>query len=251
VGQGETTANQLWHKNCEKRIMQKNSNFSRFLIMSGLAGALLAFAMTGCDRIGLKPSNGSGIANNPPKGMKICFQCGGSDNTVCDASGCKKGWVDCPGPCLKLSKGTWEHMHVDGHPDTDVWQRFHQVDGTWQLWNQNHKGEVIETRAGMAVNIGKCTVCGGTAKVKCSECGGTGQLVCRICEGKHFVPESWTAFNNPKQKNPPNLIQLKNGRKIYAKIETRIGSRVYVRTEAGKQEELLADDIVSAGAPAH
>jgi hypothetical protein len=40
---------------------------------------------------------------------------------------------------------------------------------------------------------------------------------------------------------------LKNGRKIYAKIETRIGSRVYIRTESGKQEELLADDIVSTG----
>ena len=45
--------------------------------------------------------------------------------------------------------------------------------------------------------------------------------------------------------NSTSLIQLKDGRKIYAKIETRIGSRVYVRTEAGKQEELLADDIVS------
>jgi hypothetical protein len=136
-------------------------------------------------------------------------------------------------------------MHVDGHPDTDVWQRFHQADGTSQFWNQNHKGEVIEMRAGMAVNIGKCPVCGGTAKVKCTECDGKGQLICRICDGKRFVPEAWTAFNNPKQKNPPNLIQMKDGRKIYAKIETRIGSRVYVRTEAGKQEELLADDIVT------
>ena len=154
-------------------------------------------------------------------------------------------WVDCPGPCLKLSRGTWEHMHVDGHPDTDVWQRFHQVNGTSEFWNQNHVGEVVEMRAGMAVNIGKCTVCGGKAKVKCSVCGGTGRLTCPICEGKGFVPETWTAFSNPKQKNPPNLIQLKDGRTIYAKIETRIGSRVYIRTESGKQEELLADDIVS------
>jgi hypothetical protein len=69
----------------------------------------------------------------------------------------------------------------------------------------------------------------------------------RDLRGKGFVPETWTAFSNPKQKNPPNLIQLKDGRKIYAKIETRIGSRVYIRTESGKQEELLADDIVSTG----
>jgi hypothetical protein len=138
-------------------------------------------------------------------------------------------------------------MHVDGHPDTDVWQGFHQVNGTSQFWNQNHVGEVIEMRAGMAVNIGKCTVCGGKTRVKCSVCGGTGQVACPICEGKGSVPESWTAFNNPKQKNPPASIQLKDGRTIYAKIETRIGSRVYIRTESGKQEELLADDIVSAG----
>ena len=222
--------------------MQKNSHFSRCSLVIGLACASLAMVMAGCDRTGLNQSN---RAQTPPKGMKVCFQCGGSDKTVCLTPGCKDGWVDCPGPCLKLSRGTWEHMHVDGHPDTDVWQRFHQVDGTSMSWNQNHVGDVIEMRAGMAVNIGKCTDCAGKGKVKCSVCGGTGRLVCPICEGKGFVPETWTAFSNPKQKNPPALIQLKDGRKIYARIETRIGSRVYVRTEAGKQEELLADDIVS------
>lgn len=182
-----------------------------------------------------------------PKGMKVCFQCDGSAKSVCVAPGCKDGWADCSGPCLRLSRGTWEHMHVDGHPDTDVWQRFHQVDGTSQFWNQNHVGDVIEMRGGMAVNIGKCAVCGGKGKAKCSVCDGTGRATCSICEGKGFVPETWTAFSNPKQKNPPNLIQLKDGRRIFAKIETRIGSRVYIRTEAGKQEELLADDIVSIG----
>ena len=45
-------------------------------------------------------------------------------------------------------------MHVDGHPDTDVWQRFHQVNGTSQFWNQSHVGDVIEMRGGLAVNIG-------------------------------------------------------------------------------------------------
>jgi hypothetical protein len=138
-------------------------------------------------------------------------------------------------------------MHVDNHPDTDLWQTFHQADGTSRSWNQGHLGEVIEMRVGMAVNIGKCTVCGGKAKVKCAACGGTGRLACPICEGKKFVPETWTAFNNPKQKNPPKAIQLKDGRTIYAKIESRVGSRIYIRTEAGKQEELLADDIVATG----
>jgi len=226
-------------KNASYRNVQKNSDFSRCSLTIGLACAALATVIAGCDRIGLNQSN------VPPKGMKVCFQCSGSDKAVCLTPGCKDGWVDCPGPCLKLSRGPWEHMHVDGHPDTDVWQRFHQVDGTSMSWNQNHVGDVIEMRAGMAVNIGKCTVCGGKGKVKCSVCDGTGRVACPICEGKGFVPETWTAFSNPKQKNPPNLIQLKDGRKIYAKIETRIGSRVYIRTESGKQEEFLADDIVS------
>ena len=135
--------------------------------------------LAGCDRIGSNQSNRAetdqpnhaGTGNVPPKGAKVCFQCGGSDKTVCLTPGCKDGFVDCPGPCLKLSKGAWEHMHVDGHPDTDVWQRFHQVDGTSQFWNQKHVGEVIEMRAGVAINIGKCTVCGGKAKVKCTACG--------------------------------------------------------------------------------
>jgi Archaea-specific RecJ-like exonuclease, contains DnaJ-type Zn finger domain len=224
--------------------MQKNSDLSRCSLLIGLACAALAMLIAGCDRIGL---NRVEARSAPPKGMKVCFQCDGSDKTVCLTPGCKDGFVDCPGPCLKLSRGIWEHMHVEAHPDTDLWQRFHQVDGTSMSWNQNHVGDVIEMRAGMAVNIGKCTVCAGRGKVKCAVCDGTGRVACPICEGKGFVPETWTAFSNPKQKNPPNLIQLKDGRKIYAKIETRIGSRVYIRTESGKQEELLADDIVSTG----
>jgi hypothetical protein len=247
--------------------MRNNSEW-RFSLWIRVACAWLVLTMPGCDRSGSTQPNSSETAqSNPatavgdqpnvsqpaaaatastaPKGKKVCFQCNGSAKTACIAPGCRDGMVDCPGPCMKLSSGAWEHMHVDGHPDTEVWKRFHQVNGTSQFYNQNHVGEVVEMRAGMAVNIGKCSVCGGTAKVKCSVCGGTGRVTCPICEGKGFVPDAWTAFNNPKQKNPPSSIQLKDGRTLYAKIESRIGSIVYIRTESGKQEELLASDIVS------
>jgi hypothetical protein len=237
--------------------MQNNSDW-RFSLLMRVLCTWLALALAGCDHAGLTQPNGSDAgqpnssqsartetANVPPKGMKVCFQCGGSDKTACVAPGCKNGAVDCAGPCLKLSRGTWEHRSVDGHPDTDLWQGFHMVNATTRYWNQNHVGEVIEMRDGMAENIGKCRLCGGTARAKCAVCGGTGRVACPICEGKGFVPEAWTAFNNPKQKNRPSSIQLKGGRTIYAKIESRIGSRVYIRTESGKQEELLADDIVS------
>lgn len=100
----------------------------------------------------------------------------------------------------------------------------------------------------MAVEIGKCPVCGVRGKVACKVCNGTGKSVCPICEGKKVVPESWTAFNNPKLKNPPPMIQLRDGRRISGKIESRLGGLVYVRTESGKQEELQAQDIVSPAA---
>src|SRR4051812_24957315 len=56
-------------------------------------------------------------------GMKQCFQCNGKGVFACAAPGCKSGVVDCPGPCLKLSQGKWEHMQVEGHSPNDLWQR--------------------------------------------------------------------------------------------------------------------------------
>lgn len=226
---------------------------ARRRLFAVLVGLLLGVA--GCDRNapeGGERSQSQASASEaaagekvpkPGPGEKVCFQCNGIGQTTCPV--CKDGFTDCPGPCLKLSKGTWEHMHVDGHPDTDVWQNFHQANGTSQAWNQGHVGEVIEMRGGVAVNTGKCPVCGGRGKVACKACSGTARLVCPICEGKKVVPENWTAFNNPKVKNPPTMIQLKDGRTFYGKIESRLGAIVYVRTESGKQEEFQARDIIS------
>src|SRR2546427_614550 len=67
---------------------------------------------------------------------RACFQCGGAGQVKCNAPGCKEGMVECPGPCLKLSKGTWEHLEVAGHDPAELWQKFNQSDGSWQAWNQ-------------------------------------------------------------------------------------------------------------------
>jgi hypothetical protein len=90
---------------------------------------VLALGGIGCERSGSTSTDSA--ANAPVKpGMKVCFNCGGAAKLACVAPGCKNGMADCPGPCLKLSKGTWEHMHVDGHSDNDVWQR-DEPGGRW------------------------------------------------------------------------------------------------------------------------
>src|SRR3954469_21288641 len=120
-----------------------------------------------------------------PEPTKPCFQCSGSGKTRCPVATCKNGEADCPGPCLKLSKGSWIHLDVAGHGPTELWQKFYKADGrNYAAWNQNHIGEVIQIQNGEPVNIGKCTVCGGTTRTKCAVCKGSGEVTCSLCDGK-------------------------------------------------------------------
>ena len=97
---------------------------------------------------------------------------------------------------------------------------------------------------GHVVDIGKCKICGGTGHVKCSVCNGTGKVTCPICEGKKVVPESWTAFDNPKLKNRPTRFKLKDGSVIVGRRRMSIGDIVTIRTETG-DVNVVAKDIVS------
>jgi hypothetical protein len=174
---------------------------------------------------------------------KPCFNCNGTGLAKCPVTTCKDGRMDCPGPCLKPSRGVWRHMHVDGHPDTDLWQTFPTSTGTTS-WNQHHFGEVIQMQNGEPVNIGPCKVCGGSTKVQCTTCKGTGQTTCKICEGKKVVPENWSSFDNPKLKKRPNLIHLKDGKTIVGNIIMSGGSTTRIKTEQGNID-LPATDILS------
>ena len=176
---------------------------------------------------------------------KPCFRCGGSGTIHCAAPGCKDGQIECPGPCLKLSKGVWVHMQVAGHSADDVWQKFPKSSGGWEAWNQNHVGEVIEVKNGVPVNVGKCPVCTGSTRVQCPTCFGTGKAVCNLCGGKKMIPDSWTEFDNPTQKVKPTTIQLTDGRSLVGRIQMRLGSKIYVRTEDGKQVEVNTGEIVA------
>ena len=191
------------------------------------------------------PAVKAAAVEQPPAGMKVCFECDGTGEAVCNALGCTNGLVACSGPCLKLSQGNWQHMHMEGYSDEDLWQIFTNDDGTRKAVNQALVGHVLELQNGTWADAGKCRICDGTTKVKCSACNGTGKLLCRVCEGQKFVPEQWTAFNNPKQKNPPRTIHLKDGTTLFGKLEGQVGSTIYVRTENGKQVTLDTADIVS------
>jgi len=198
----------------------------------------------GCSKSG-DPGKTSGDAASEK--TKLCFHCIGTGKVPCPNG--KDGLMACPGPCLKLSQGTWEHMEVAGHPPSDIWQKFSTANGGWQAWNQNHVGDVIEYRNGDPVNLGKCKVCAGTGRVKCTLCGGTGLVDCPVCEGKKVVPGSWTEFNNPKMKNRPDQIKLKDGRVLVGKKIMILGDSVTIRTET-TNVVVKSSDIVAEEKPA-
>jgi hypothetical protein len=177
---------------------------------------------------------------------KSCFNCNGTGEVQCPNG--KDGLMDCPGPCLKLSKGVWVHLEVAGHPPTDLWQKFYTADGGYQAWNQNHVGDVIQMQNGVPVDTGQCKICGGTGKVKCTICNGTGEITCPICGGKKVIPESWTAFDNPKMKDRPSYFKLKDGRTLIGREVMVIGDAVTIRTQKG-DIEVSQKDIVSEEKP--
>ena len=180
----------------------------------------------------------------PDADHQRCFACEGTGIGPCHASGCVKGQVECPGSCLRLTRGIWEHMQVTGHGPNELWQKFPNGPGQTMAWNQNHVGEVVVIQNGRAVNMGKCPKCGGATKMKCPICDGKGQQTCEFCAGTKIVPASWTPDNNPVLDRQPDLIRLKDGRSLLGRIATRIGTKYTIKTREGKLVEVDAADIL-------
>lgn len=180
------------------------------------------------------------LADN--EATKLCFNCNGAGLVKCPS--CRNGQMDCLGPCLKLSRGSWRHMNVPGHGPNELWQSFKSNNGhETKSWNQTHVGEVIGMRNGQPENIGKCKTCGGTGRLTCTRCKGAGTTVCEICDGQKVVPVAWRAFNNPKLKNKPKAIRLKDGREIVGKFTMSSGTTVWIKTEDGKTIKVDKDEI--------
>ncbi len=88
-------------------------------------------------------------AAGPGKDQKSCFACKGEGTVACRVPGCRNGKVECPGACLKLTRGKWVHLNMAGHDPKDVWQTFPDSSGKGsQAWNQQHVGEVIAMQNG-------------------------------------------------------------------------------------------------------
>ncbi|MEO7934351.1 MAG: hypothetical protein ABIT76_14450 [Chthoniobacterales bacterium] len=172
-----------------------------------------------------------------------CTRCQGSGTIRCTAPHCAEGWVDCPGKCLKLSVGRWEHMDVPGHDPKELWQKF-TYPGGHAAWTTAHVGQVIEMRDHKAVNIGACPVCGGKAKVPCKICQSTGHIVCPVCHGRKFLPvrlvrpATPTASSSESHSAVPvktrdDAIRLKDGSVIHGQIVVSDPTAVWVRQTNG------------------
>jgi hypothetical protein len=222
----------------------------RFAACVSISAALVA----GCDR----PSSDSAkqttntetksvaaAVPQPGKDEKFCFNCTGQGTVACRAPGCVAGKVDCPGSCIKLNRGNWVQMAVAGHDPHEWWIKFPNASGLggYQAWTRAHVGEAIVYQNGQAVNIGPCKICGGTTRVPCPVCKGAGKMTCEVCQGKKFVPQSWTATDNPWLNSQPDLIRLTDGRVVLGKIVLSSGNDRTIKTREGKILHVTASEI--------
>ena len=197
----------------------------------------------------------SEVVAGPGPGEKDCFACNGEGTVPCLVPGCVNGRVDCPGPCLKLSHGTWIHMDVPGHGPNELWQKFPDLDGRGGAYSfsQHHLGEVVVYQNVRAVSTGRCKICGGTGKVKCDVCKGTGRVTCPVCSGKKFIPAAWTPTNNPSFNRQPDVIRLADGRVLLGRVAAEAGDDITIVTRDKKFLHVKASDILpktDANAPA-
>jgi hypothetical protein len=220
-------------------------------VLACFLGALL---FAGCGKPADAPKSQVNAASNsappapevagPGPNEKVCFACKGEGTVPCRVPGCRDGQVDCPRPCLKLSRGVWTHMAVAGHDPSELWITFTTAAGGTMSWNQNHVGEVIQIQNGNPLNVGKCKVCGGTTKVTCSVCKGTGKVPCPICNGKKFIPVAWTLTDNPWFNRQPDVIRLADGQVLLGRVASSVGDDRTIVTRDKKILHVKASDIL-------
>ncbi|HWQ91757.1 MAG TPA: hypothetical protein VN673_08800 [Clostridia bacterium] len=182
----------------------------------------------------------------PGPGEKVCFTCQGQGTVACRVAGCVHGQAECPGPCMKLTRGTWVKMNVPGHDPNELWQKFPNQSGKggYQSWNHHHVGEVITYQNGVAVNIGPCKTCSGSTKVTCRVCKGAGTANCELCRGKKFIPTAWTPTDNPWFNSQPDVIRLADGRVLLGRIAATSGDDNTIVTRDKKVFHVNSSDIL-------
>jgi hypothetical protein len=226
-------------------------NLTFRLVRACLFGVLL---LAGCGKPAEASQTRSSAATNaapppvagPGPNEKACFACAGLGTVACLAPGCKNGQADCPGSCLKLTRGTWVHMDVAGHDPSELWQKFPSKSGRGggYSWSQAHVGEVVVYQNGEPVNIGPCKICGKTTKVACTACKGTGKQTCVICEGKKYIPVAWSPTDNPWFNRQPDVIRLTDGRVILGRVAASAGDDRTIVTRDKKVLHVKVSEIL-------
>lgn len=173
---------------------------------------------------------------------KTCFQCKGTGEAKCSRPGCKQGRVECPGPCLKLTKGVWEKRNVAGHTDpNELWQKVRYNARQTSYISSGHVGQYLVPGPDGNNTPVTCKVCSGAATIECAKCKGIGMAKCEMCTGKKTVPSDWTAFDNPRMKERPKRFVLKDGRTLVGKNVGILGTKMIIRTETGTEHIDQAD----------
>ena len=180
----------------------------------------------------------------PEQPYQRCFACEARGIAPCHALNCNRGLIDCPAPCLKLSHGKWEHLKMPGHGPSELWQKLPNGPGKTTAWNQSHLGEVIVIQNGIAVNTGKCSRCGGAAKINCRVCAGRGQITCEFCGGSKVLPATWKPNDNPVLNRQPDLIRLRDGRVILGRAISHTGTKYTIKTRDGKLVDVNVTDVL-------
>jgi len=177
---------------------------------------------------------------------KACFLCNSVGAMKCTVTTCRNGQAECPGPCLKLTKGTWIKRSVPSRTDPDERWQAKRVGNKTVYFSSKHVGEYYTFDAGGQPVAHPCTVCGGATTASCKTCNGKGTITCSTFEGKKVVPESWTAFDNPPMKNSPSRFRLKDGKVLVGSTMTVLGTTATIRTETGdvklEQSVIVAEE---------
>ena len=201
---------------------------------------LVGLSLTAANR-----SRGAETSADTNGATKACFNCKGTGEAPCAATGCRKGRVECPAPCLRLSRGVWEKREVPGHTDpNERWQRVRINSRQSAYISSGHLGQYYQPGPDGTMYLLNCPTCTGLTTLPCSKCKGKGTLPCSMCDSKKVVPASWSAFDNPRMKDRPKRFELKDGRVLIGRSVAILDTSVKIRTEKG-DVTVEKSDIVS------